>query len=141
MHQAFVNRREVLSWGAALALQNSTKTASPGTQLLAESWIARVGRCEFFHTTPRFIVCAKQRSPEACEGSDARRVRCAPDELTSPSLVSDALKIADVLDTLGESPQIVMFLNVGSTQFSEGCSDLTAAGSRCFTGGSFFTVR
>lgn len=34
-----------------MALHCSTEAAPLGTQLLTESWIARMGRCEFFHTT------------------------------------------------------------------------------------------
>ncbi len=60
---AFIDRHEVLSQGAALALCSSAKVAPPDTQLLAESWIARVGRCGFFHTTEpdmKILQCTQQ---------------------------------------------------------------------------------
>ncbi len=41
----------MLSREAASASPSSAKPAPLGTQFLAESWIARVGRCDFFHTT------------------------------------------------------------------------------------------
>ncbi len=47
----FIDQCEVLSQGAASAWYSSAEVAPPGTQLLAKSWTARMGRCELFHTT------------------------------------------------------------------------------------------
>ncbi len=60
----------MLAWGVALALHSSAEAALSGTQLLAESWTARVRRAGLFHTTFAFVEKNKTlfMLAQICEG-------------------------------------------------------------------------